>query len=166
MNRIFQFAALASLSAPAFALPLWNNVESDMTVAQVRALYPEGGSVQYRNDSTVIGDYRVTEGCQANVHIDHPRGVVTRVRVRGEGSMGGRCSDRVLTALSARYGEALSRDRRGGSFLAREGTVYVWNREGVTLRFKRYTNGVFGGGGLAAASWELEYSLVADDVAL
>ena len=39
----------------------------------------------------------------------------------------------------------------------------VWSRsDGGAMRFKKYENGVFGGGGLAKASWELTYTNVDD----
>lgn len=167
-------AALLSLAQPAAAQEatnsdrpvLWQNVSAGMSRDQVRELYPRSGNVTHRNDLTIVEDYRVTDQCDATVRIFHERGIVDRVVVRGEGSIGGSCSDTVLTALSARYGEALSRDRRHGTLFGRESTVYVWNREGVTLRFRRFTNGMFGGAGLGAPSWELTYSQIADDVAL
>lgn len=160
-------AAPAPPGAAASAQPiLWQNIRYGMTPAEVRALYPAGEHVEHRDNRITVREYQVTPQCQADVHIHFPNGTVDRVQVRGEGSMGGRCSDTVLTALSSRYGEALSRDRRERSLLGREGTVYVWNREGVTLRFQRYTNGAFGGGGLGRASWELQYTTVQTDVAL
>jgi hypothetical protein len=167
MRKTILGAAALFAATPAVAGPvLWQNVEAGMTREQVRELHPRGPNVTHRDDLTIIEDYQVTDRCQATVRVFHERGTVDRVVVRGEGSLGGSCSDTVLTALSARYGEALSRDRRGGSILQREGTVYVWNREGVTLRFRRFTNGVFGGAGLGAPSWELTYSQIATDVAL
>jgi len=168
MKRLILTLVAFTAATPALAgAALWSNIESAMTVAQVHALYPSGGHVRYHDDETVISDYVVTGNCQADVHIDHPAGVVTRVRVRGAGSLGGRCSETVLTGLSSRYGQPLSRERNGGSILAREGSVYVWNRpDGVTLRFKRYTNGALGGGGLGHASWELTYSTVTEEINL
>jgi len=168
MKKVVATALAFTAATPVFAgSVLWNNIESQMTTAQVHALYPSSGSVHYHNDETVIDDVSITERCQADVHIDHPAGVVTRVRVRGKGSLGGRCSETVLTGLSSRYGQPLSRERTGGSILAREGSIYVWNRpDGVTLRFKRYTNGALGGGGLGHASWELTYSTVTEEINL
>ena len=152
---------------PAWAAVLWQHVESGMTVAQVRALYPTGGDVEYKSDETLIHHFAATEHCAATVHIDHPAGLVTRVRVRGTGSLGGHCSEAILDGLSSRYGQPLIREHSQASILAREGNVYVWHRDdGVTLRFKRFTNGAFGGGGLGAASWELQYSTVTEDINL
>lgn len=157
----------SSTASPQAGSPmLWQNIRYGMTANEVRALYPASATVTYRDNRITVTDYQVTPQCRADVHIHFPQGTVDRVQVRGDGSMGGRCSDTVLTALSSRYGEALSRDRREASILAREGTVYVWNRDGVTLRFQRFTNGVFGGGGLGRASWELQYTIVQTDVAL
>jgi hypothetical protein len=158
-------AALAPSSA--FAVPLWHDVENGMTADQVHMLYPRGDHVEYKNDETVIHDYAVTERCHGDVHIDHPHGTVTQVRIRGGSSMAGRCSEIVLDGLASRYGQPLSREHSHGSILAREGNIYIWHRDdGVTLRFKRFTNGAFGGGGLLAASWELTYSTVTENINL
>ena len=52
------------------------------------------------------------------------------------------------------------------SILAREGEIVIWNKEGVTMRFKQFTNGVFGGAGLGQSSWELTYTASASEIAL
>lgn len=145
---------------------LWQNIRYGMTREEVMALYPSGRNVQQHRASTDLIDFTVVGTCQAEVNIHYPHGTVETVVVKGNPSLGGRCSDTVLTALSARYGETLSRERTERSILAREGQIFVWNRDGIALRFKRFTNGIFAGGGLARASWELTYSTVADDVAL
>jgi hypothetical protein len=174
------FVAALLLAAPAIAQPtpgapsqestgrvLWQNVAAGMTRDQVRGLYPaQGDRVHHRDDVTIIEDYAVTDRCKATVRIFHEQGKVDRVEVRGEGSIGGRCSDTVLTALSARYGEALSRERGGDGIFRRAGTTYVWSRDGITLRFRKLGGGAFGGSGLGAPSWELTYSEIADNVAL
>lgn len=138
-----------------------------MTIAEVRALYPERDHVNYHGRrSTEIDEFTVVGNCKAEVNIFHEEGTVDRIVVNGDGSIGGRCSDTVLTALSSRYGQPLAETRSESSILAREGRTYVWNRDGVTLRYKRFSSGIFGGGGLASASWELTYSTVTGDVAL
>jgi len=137
-----------------------------MTVAKLRALYPQGPNVTYKADRTVLSDVPVIEGCQAKVNVMHPTGTVKEIVMRGEGSLGGRCSLKLITALSGKYGESLEKDKVRGSLFAREGKNYVWMRDGITLQFKRYTNGPFGGGGLGAASWELRYSANATNIDL
>ena len=138
-----------------------------MTREEVRSLYPSrDGTVHHEDHATIIEDYQVTDQCGATVRVFHERGAVDRVEVRGESSIGGRCSDIVLTALSSRYGEALSRERGGDGLFRRVNTAYVWHREGVTLRFRKFNGSVFGGGGLGAPSWELTYSEIEDDIAL
>jgi hypothetical protein len=153
-------------SAQPHGLVLWRNIENGMTVDALRALYPAGRDVEYKNDRTVLTNVTIIEGCQAKVNIMHPRGVVEEIVMRGEGSLGGRCSLKLITALSGKYGEPLEKDKVRGSILSREGKNYVWVRDGVSLQFKRYTSGAFGGGGLGAASWELRYSASAANIDL
>lgn len=146
---------------------LWRDVRAGMSRDEVRALHPlHTGVVHHRDEVTIIEDYRVTEQCSATVRVFHAGGHVDRVEVRGESSIGGRCSDIVLTGLSSRYGESLSRESGGDGLFRRVNTAYVWHRDGVTLRFRKFNGSVFGGGGLGAPSWELTYSEVEDDIAL
>ena len=160
----------APLATPASAAPegvvLWRNIESGMTVAKVRSLYPQAAKVSYRDDRTVLSDVSIIEGCQAKVNIMHPAGSVSEIVMRGEGAIAGRCSLKIITALSGKYGEPLEKDKVQGSLFARQGKNYVWSRDGVTLQFKRYTSGALGGGGLFAASWELRYSENAKNIDL
>jgi hypothetical protein len=137
---------------------LWRNIENGMSLPQLRALYPAGPNVTYKPDRTVLSDVVIVEGCQAKVNVMHPAGVVKEIVMRGDGSLAGRCSLKVITALSGKYGQPDEKDQVFRSILAREGKNYVWTRDGITLQFKRYTNGALGGGGLFAASWELRYS--------
>ena len=145
------------------ALPI-----SGMTVAEVHALYPaQGEKVKYHGTSqTEIEDVVILEGCEAEVEIQHESGTVDAVKVKGKGSLGGRCSDQVLGALSGRYGEPLVQRGRSGNILERQGEIVIWNRNGATLRFKQFTNGVFGGAGLGQSSWELTYTAAASDINL
>lgn len=145
---------------------LWRNIEGGMTVAQLRALYPAGSNVSYKDDRTVLSDVAVIEGCQAKVNVMHPSGVVTEIVMRGQGAIAGRCSLKIITALSGKYGEPLDKDKIRGSLFSREGKNYIWTHDGVTLQFKRYTRGALGGGGLFAASWELRYSSAASSIDL
>jgi hypothetical protein len=145
---------------------LWRNIESGMTVAQLRALYPQGKNVTFKDDRTVLSDIPIMEGCDAKVNIMHEGGAVKEIVMRGEGSIAGRCSLKLITALSGKYGEPMDKDKVRGSFFAREGKNYIWMRDGVTLQLKRYTNGPLGGGGLFAASWELRYSASTSNIDL
>lgn len=169
MSLIFVAAALlgGQDAATDTRTTLWQNVRAGMTRDEVRTLYPAARDrVHHRDDMTIIEDFQVTDQCKATVRVWHRQGSVQEVVVRGESSIGGRCSDIVLTALSSRYGESLSRERGGDGIFRRVNTAYVWHREGVTLRFRKFNGTVFGGGGLGAPSWELTYSEVEDDVAL
>ncbi len=96
----------------------------------------------------------------------HEASAVKEIVMRGEGAIAGRCSQRIVAALSGKYGEPLEKDKVGGSLFAREGKNYVWVRDGVTMQFKRYTNGPLGGGGLFAASWEMRYTATAANIDL
>lgn len=145
-------------STIAHAIVLWRNIEDGMPVARLRALYPQASNVAYKDDRTVLGDVPVIDGCNAKVNIMHPGGVVKEIVMRGEGSIAGRCSIKLITALSGKYGEPLDKDKVHGSLFGREGKNYIWMHDGVTLQMKRYTQGPLGGGGLLAASWELRYS--------
>lgn len=162
---------LASISSVANAqdrLVLWDKVEAGMTVDEVRALYPEvRGKVKWHKAAqTEVEDVAILDGCKAEVEIQHKTGFVDAVKVKGKGSIAGRCSDKVLGALSAKYGQPMVQRDVAGSILAREGDVVVWNKQGVTMRFKKFTDGEFGGGGLLASSWELTYTASASEIAL
>jgi len=163
--------ALASISSAAIAqgrIVLWDKVEAGMTVDEVRAQYPQvRGKVKWhKSTQTEVEDVTHLDGCNAEVEIQHKTGVVDAVKVKGKGSIAGRCSDKVLAALSAKYGQPVVQRETAGSILAREGEVVVWNKQGVTMRFKQFTNGEFGGGGLLASSWELTYTASAAEIAL
>jgi hypothetical protein len=150
--------ALAATPARPHGIVLWRNIEDGMSVGQVHALYPQGRDVDWHNDRTVLTNVDIMDGCEAKVNIMHPNGAVTEIVMRGDGSIAGRCSLKLITALSGKYGEPMDKDKVGGSWFGRQGKNYIWAHDGVTLQFKRYTNGVLGGGGLLAASWELRYS--------
>jgi len=150
-----QATAVATLHK---GLVLWRNIEDGMPMMQVHALYPQGANVDWHADRTVLTHIPIIEGCEAKVNIMHPNGVVKEIVMRGEGAIAGRCSLKIVTALSGKYGEPMDKDKVHGSLFGREGKNYIWARDGVTLQFKRYTSGALGGGGLFAASWELRYS--------
>jgi hypothetical protein len=150
--------ALAATPARPHGIVLWRNIEDGMSVGQVHALYPQGRDVDWHNDRTVLTNVDIMDGCEAKVNIMHPNGAVTEIVMRGDGSIAGRCSLKLITALSGKYGEPMDKDKVGGSWFGRQGKNYIWAHDGVTLQFKRYTSGVLGGGGLLAASWELRYS--------
>ena len=158
--------ALAASPATSHGIALWRNVEDGMSVAQLHALFPQGANVDWRDDRTVLTNVGVIDGCSAKVNIMHPNGVVKEIVMRGDGSIAGRCSLKLVTALSGKYGEPMDKDKVHASWFGREGKNYIWAHDGVTLQMKRYTNGPFGGGGLLAASWELRYSAVATKIDL
>jgi hypothetical protein len=137
---------------------LWRDVEDGMSVARLRALFPEGHDVTYKDDRTVLGNVEIIPGCEAKVNIMHPSGFVSEIVMRGDGSIAGRCSLKLITALSGKYGEPMDKDKVGQSLFGRHGKNYIWAHDGVTLQFKRYTGGILGGDGLLQASWELRYS--------
>jgi hypothetical protein len=150
--------ALNAAPAGPHGIALWRNIEDGMSVAQVHSLYPQGQDVDWHNDRTVLTNVEIMNGCSAKVNIMHPNGAVNEIVMRGDGSIAGRCSLKLITALSGKYGEPMDKDKVHGSLFGREGKNYIWAHDGVTLQFKRYTNGPLGGGGLLAASWELRYS--------
>lgn len=161
------FAALA-VPASAHAEPVWDNVEFGMTRAQVEALHPESSKVDYQKKAIEISDIPIIAKCDAEVNIRFDdNDTVHQVMIAGNPSLGGRCSRDVLAALSAKYGEPLNRDSSEGSILARQGKIFTWNREGgITMQFKKFENGGFGGGGLGKASWELTYSKLGELIGL
>lgn len=158
----------AAVTTPDGPEPIWGKVAFGMTRAQIEALYPRSGDVDYHDNSIEISDVPIMGKCEAeaNIYFDET-GVVDRVMIAGNPSMGGRCSEKVLVGLSSKYGEPLDEEKSHGSILAREGKIFIWNRPGgVTMRFKRYSNGIFGGGGLLKASWELTYSHMGGEMSL
>lgn len=163
------FAILCtSFAAPAVAEPIWDKVEFGMTRAEVEALYPKGDKVSYQKNAIEISGVQITPRCGAEANIRfNDEGVVHEVMIAGNPSMGGRCSNEIMTGLSAKYGQPANWDSSAGSILARQGKVAVWSRgDGIAMRFKKYENGILGGGGFAKASWELTYSQVGSEFAL
>ena len=160
MKKVIIAALALGISAPAMAAPVWNNIEFGMTRSQVEALYPKGKGVSYQPKNIELSDIKITEKCDADVNIRFDyNGLVREVMIAGNPSMGGRCSNDVLTALSAKYGQPANWDSSAGSILARQGKVAMWPRpDGVAMRFKKFENGAFGGGGLGKSSWELSYT--------
>lgn len=139
---------------------VWDKVAFGMPRTEVEALYPKGAKVDYQAKAIEISGIAITEKCNAEVNIRFDdANLVREVMIAGNPSMGGRCSDTVLTNLSAKYGQPANWDSSSGSILGRQGKVAIWSRpDGVAMRFKKYENGIFGGGGLAKASWELTYT--------
>ena len=169
MKKIISaIAATIMFATPAMAATIWQKVETGMTRAQVEALYPAGGDVSYREKVVHFDHQDVTAKCKADADVAFDeKGIVSGVKLSGNGSLGGRCADEVLTALSSKYGQPSVSSGKEGSLLQRKGTVYVWNRgDGLTMRFKNYGDGAFGGGGLGRKSWELQYSAVAETIGL
>ncbi|WP_294302759.1 hypothetical protein [uncultured Sphingomonas sp.] len=149
--------AATAQGAPTIA---WDKVAFGMSRAEVEALYPKGSKVDYQPKAIEISGIAITPKCDAEVNIRFDdANLVREVMVAGNPSMGGRCSDTVMTNLSAKYGQPANWDSSRGSILGRQGKVAIWSRpDGVAMRFKKYENGIFGGGGLAKASWELTYT--------
>ena len=169
MRSILVLGAVAASIAPATAgETVWGTIELGMTRAAVEAAYPKGGKIEYNGDGSIeIADVRIIDKCEAEVNIYFVDGVVDSVKIAGNPSMGGRCSDTVLSGLASKYGEPLSVDRTGSTLASREGRVSIWNRPGgMTMRFKKFTSGMWGGGGLLKASWELLYTNTGQDLAL
>lgn len=158
---------LGSASAENGEVVLWDKVENGMTREKVQELYPEKkGQVKHKKKQTEIEDVVILEGCEAEVEIHHKEGFVDVVKVKGRGSIAGRCSDKVFAALGVKYGQPAVERKATGNILERRGRVTVWNSDGVILRFKRFTSGAFGGGGLGASSWEVWYTAAAKEIAL
>jgi hypothetical protein len=152
-----------------YASYVWNDVAFGMRRDEVTTLHPNGGKTKYNSDGSIeISDVNILDKCDAEVNIYFDDGnSVDRVIVNGDPSMGGRCSDQILAGLAGKYGQPLATDKKSGSILAREGKVYIWNRDdGITMRFKKFSNGIFGGGGMLKASWELTYTKLADNISL
>jgi hypothetical protein len=151
---------MSVVASTASAEPIWGKVEFGMTRASVESLYPKGGNVDYQPKNIEISHVAITAKCEAEANIRfNDRGVVDSVMIAGNPSMGGRCSNEVMTNLAGKYGQPANWDGSGGSFLARQGKIAIWSRpDGVVMRFKKYENGILGGGGLLKASWELTYT--------
>jgi hypothetical protein len=151
--RISWLLLSLAVASPAAARPLWQNVETGMDVAQLRALYPAGGKVSYGKDEVVLHDYAITGRCSADVHIRLASGSVKGVAVKGRNTLDHRCRDDVLEGLSAKYGQPLTTAPHRGSILENPGIAYSWNRDGVTLRFIRYPES------LILPPWEVDYDI-------
>ncbi len=146
---------------------LWDKARAGMAVEELQSLYPQQrGKVKWHRDQVEVEDVVILDGCEAEVEIQHKSGVVDAVKVKGKGSIAGRCSDKVLGALSAKYGQPMVQRATERSLLAREGEIVVWNKDGVTMRFKQFTNGMLGGAGLGQSSWELTYTASASEISL
>ncbi len=168
LNRFLALAAFVTATAAGAAEPVWDKVELGMTRSQVEALYPKGGKVKYEAKQLEIADVPIMGKCEAEANIYfNEAGVVDQVKIAGDPSMGGRCSKYVMAALASNYGQPMLTDGSFGRFLARQGKMVTWKRaDGVTLQFKKYENGIFGGGGLMKASWELTYTNMGGSIAL
>lgn len=162
-------AALASAAhtPAARAAEMWGKVESGMTWDQVAEMYPATKGTKHKPGKQIeIKDVPILDGCKAEANIMFKADRVDAVILKGNPAVKSKCADQVLAGLSAKYGEALSREETATDLLAREGRVYIWNRLGTIMRFKRFTDGAYGGGDLMRASWELTYSTAAADIAL
>lgn len=159
---------VACISLSPVAASVWDKVDFGQSRSEVEANYPKGGKTKYnKNGSIEVSDVTIIGNCEAESNIYFDNDEVSKIVINGNPSMGGRCSDTVFTALASKYGQPLGEVKSEQSLLAREGKVSVWTRpDGVTMRFKRFTNGAFGGGGLAKASWELTYTTTGGNISL
>lgn len=147
---------------------LWDKVRADMTTAEIRAFYPQDGKKikWHGEDQTEIEDVSILEGCDAEVEIHHKSGKVEVVKVKGRGSMFGRCSDKVFSALAAKYGQPDGQTNQNGGMLKRGKSTAIWSRNGVTMKFLWMNDNGLGGGGLGQSSWQVEYEGSARSIAL
>src|SRR5690606_32211068 len=85
----------------------WDKIGAGITIDEIRAHYPrQGKKVKWHGTKqTEVEDVVILPGCEAEVEIQHASGTVDAVKVKGKGSIGGRCSDKVLGALAAKYGQ-------------------------------------------------------------
>lgn len=147
---------------------LWDKVRVGMTVAEVHALYPsDGEKVKWHgSEQTEIENIVVLEGCEAEVEIHHRSGIVEVVKVKGRGSIVGRCSDKVFSALAAKYGQPSGQTNQGGSLFKRNKSTAIWNRDGITMKFIWMDDNGLGGSGLLRSSWQMEYEGSASQISL
>ena len=157
MIKLSILTGLMLAATPAISQPLWQNIEGGMTVVQVRTLYPDA---KQRGDRTEIKGYLPLPDCPSNVHIMHPAGSVSEVRVRGKGSIGGICSAKIMEALVAKYGAPLTRDITNAETYLENRTL-VWSKDGLLVRFQKMDDS-----GLVSASWEMTYSIISQEVGL
>ena len=110
------------------------------------------------SNQTEVEPITVIEGCEAEVEIHHKSGTVDVVKVKGRGSLVGRCSDKVFSALAAKYGQPDGQTSQRGSMFNRGKSTAIWNRDGVTMRFVWNDDNGIGGSGLLQSSWQMEYT--------
>lgn len=147
---------------------MWDKVRAGMPIAEIRALYPQDGSriKWHGNKQTEIEDVVILDGCEAEVEIQHESGHVDVIKVKGRGSIVGRCSDKVFSALAAKYGQPDGNTRQQGSLFKRGKSSAIWNRDGITMKFLWMDDNGLGGGGLLQSSWQMEYEASASTIAL
>lgn len=176
MRRALAVVIFTSMTLPAFGQSgaedtrpiLWDKVRVGMTTAEIHALYPDDGvKVKWHgSDQTEVEDILVIDGCEAEVEIHHTAGVVEVVKVKGRGSVVGRCSDKVFSALAAKYGQPSGQTNQRGSLFKRGKSTAIWNRDGITMRFLWMDDNGLGGSGLLQSSWQMEYEGSASQIAL
>ena len=174
MNRLIFGAVFSLLALPIAAQApderpiLWDKVRVGMTTEEIRELYPEDGrKIKWHGDKqTEVEDIEVLEGCEAEAEIHHESGAVEVVKVKGRGSIVGRCSDKVFSALAAKYGQPDGQTNQRGSLFSRGKSTAIWNRGAVTMRFVWMNDNGLGGGGLGQSSWQMEYTGSAGEIAL
>lgn len=156
------FAAALAQSGPV----LWDKVEAGMSVDAVRAIYPADGKSVIHNDSNVeIEGWTVIPGCKAQVNVFHKSGVVERVLVKGDMSLGGKCSDKVSAALAGKYGQPATSESGGRGILSAGSTrTLVWSMpNGTSLTLKQTGPKA---GKIGAARWTAEYTATPQAIGL
>lgn len=149
---------LLALSPTAPQPSLWRDIRAGMPVAEVMRKHPpEKGKITYRKDWASLKGSQKVGKCEPQVEVYYPNGLVDRVIVRSrpKGFLSETCGAEAEEALFAKYGKADA----GGSAISR-GLVsahlshrYVWNKDDVTITFKReYID--------AEDSWEIRYEPV------
>lgn len=156
MKAVIALAAML-VASPALAesgRTIWNNVETGMTAAEVRAMYPARvpnpdrpgrtmvAGVHHTNSVEVYG-FPIMEGCKGTVEIEHGD-TVKLVTVKGEAWTG--CKrDAILGALVAKYGQPDTNGVRqiGNDFIdprinaavgSHEENEARWVKDGLVIR--------------------------------
>lgn len=96
--------ALLTVSAPAQAKPLWNNLTTDMSEAEVNALYPPTKGLE-RYVRVDLGD-----SCIADLQFGYRDGKLSSVSMSRSQKAIGKCEGPVVRGLDAKYGEPDSVD--------------------------------------------------------
>lgn len=119
--------------------PLWKNINSGMTYADVQALYPaEKGKVQHKGRWISIQGVAEIGKCHPTATINFSKdGHVSSVWLEPRRAWGGleSCVEDALAALIAKYGDPTLSD--GVPLTPLTGPTYTWRLETVTVRMER-----------------------------